>query len=48
MELFEAFKRVNELTGKFPNLTKEELQELKILSRNLSVDCADILYDWGK
>ena len=48
MDIEQVFKRVNELTGKFPNLTKEDFKELKLLTRNLSAECADILYDWGK
>lgn len=47
MELEQVFKRVNELTGKYPNLTKEEVKELKDLTRGLSVECSNILYDWG-
>ncbi|MEX3623751.1 hypothetical protein [Viridibacillus arvi] len=47
MKLEEVFKRVSELTGQFPNLSKEEVKELQKLTRNLSAECADILYDWN-
>lgn len=43
MNLKQIFKRVNELTGKYPNLNKEELEELKVLANDLSVDCLVIL-----
>lgn len=46
MELDELFKRVNELTLKFPNLTKDEVKELRTLARNLSCECDNALYDW--
>ncbi|WP_183192343.1 hypothetical protein [Brevibacillus fluminis] len=45
MELSELFKRVGELTGKYPTLTKEEVAELIRLSRTLSAECSDVLYD---
>ncbi|MEK4787350.1 MULTISPECIES: hypothetical protein [Bacillus] len=48
MELKDVFKRVNELTEKYQNLTKEEVKELRELSKGLSHECSEILYSWGK
>jgi hypothetical protein len=48
MELNELFEKVNELTGKFPNLNKEEAKELMKLSRNLSAEMSNALYDWDR
>lgn len=48
MELSELFKRMRELTAKYPALTKEETAELKKLSQTLSVECSNALYDWDK
>lgn len=48
MELKESVERVNELTARFFSLTKEEVKELQILTRGLSVECSNILYDCGK
>lgn len=45
MERDELFKRVNELTGKYPNLTPDEIKELRILSGNINKELADIIYD---
>ena len=47
MELKDVFKRVNELTGKYPNLTKDEVKELQELSKGLSHECSEILYSWN-
>ena len=44
----DAVKRVHELTSRFETLTQEELKELRILAKNLSAECAGILYDWRK
>lgn len=46
-ELESVFKRVNELTGKYPNLDLEELRELRSLSRGLTAECSDIIYEWA-
>lgn len=48
MELKDVFKRVNELTGKYPNLTKDEVKELRELLKGLSCECSEILYGWNK
>lgn len=48
LELKDVFKRVNELTEKYQNLTKEEVKELRELSKGLSHECSEILYSWGK
>ena len=45
MELQELFKKVNELTGKYPNLNADEIKELRILSNRLSRECSDVIYD---
>lgn len=47
MDMAELFKRVGELTGKYPVLTKEETVELMRLSKTLSAECSNILYDWN-
>lgn len=48
MNLTELFLKVNSLTGKFPQLTREEIEELKRLSIMLSKECDNALYDWDK
>ncbi len=48
LELRDVFKRVNELTEKYPNLKKEEVKELRELSKGLCHECSEILYSWGK
>ena len=47
-ELAKVFKRVSELTSKFPMLEKEEIKELRELTRGLSLECSEMLYDWNK
>jgi hypothetical protein len=46
MDLSDIFKRVNELTSKFPNLTKEEVEELGDLCSNLNIECEHVLLNW--
>lgn len=45
VDLEKVFKRVHELTGKYPNLNEEELNELGSLSKMLSVYCKYELSD---
>lgn len=45
MELQDLFKKVNELTGKFPNLNPDEIKELRLLSNRLSAECSNMIYD---
>jgi hypothetical protein len=45
MERDELFKRVNELSGKYPNLNSDEVRELRILSGDLNKELADIIFD---
>lgn len=45
MELAELFKRVNELTCKYPKLSKAEIYELKRLSKTISAECSNAIYD---
>lgn len=45
MEMGELFNRVNELTSKYPHLNKEEITELQKLSKTLSAECGNALYD---
>lgn len=47
-ELVKVFKRVSELTSKFPTLEKEEVIELRDLTKGLSLECSELLYDWDK
>jgi len=44
-EIKELFEKVNELTGRYPNLNKEELILLNRYSYKLSKDCAKFIYD---
>ena len=46
VELAVVFARVSTLTGQYPDLTKAELVELRGLTRNLSVDCGELLLDY--
>lgn len=45
MEMVELFRRVSELTSKYPRLSKEEITELRVLGGRLSSECANVLYD---
>lgn len=48
MDLKELFDRVSALTMKYPALTKEEVTELMRLSKTLSAECSNVLYDWDR
>lgn len=48
MERTELFTKVNELTGKYPNLSKDETKELIQLTEHLSIECSIIVYNWRK
>lgn len=45
MDLEQLFKRVAELTSKYPRLSREEITELRVLGGNISAECANVLYD---
>ncbi|HZG82043.1 MAG TPA: hypothetical protein VEZ13_14835 [Brevibacillus sp.] len=45
MEMAELFKRVQDLTSKYPHLSKEEIAELRVLGGRISAECANVLYD---
>ena len=47
-DLNQVFKRVSELTAKYPLLNKDEVKELRDLAKGLSVECSEALYDWDK
>lgn len=47
-DLIQVFKRVSELTAKYPMLSKDEVKELRDLAKGLSVECSEMLYDWDK
>lgn len=48
MDVFDTVKELKILLDKFPKLNKEETEQLRVLSNNLSADASDALYDWGK
>jgi hypothetical protein len=48
MDLVDICKQVNELTSKYPNLSKEEVEELGDLCSNLSIECEHVLLDWDE
>lgn len=45
IELKDLFKRVSEITSKYPNITNDELYELKPLADRLHRECSDAIYD---
>lgn len=45
MELDELFKKVHELTGKYPSLKDEEVRDLRRLASRLSGEMANLIYD---
>lgn len=47
-DLQEICKRVNELTSKYPNLTKEEVIELGDLCDNLNIECEHVVLNWDE
>jgi len=48
MDIFDEVRELKVLLDKFPSLNKEEWEQLRVLSNNVSVDAKGILYDWGK
>jgi len=49
MDILDMVREIKILLDKFSgNISKEEVKQLRILSNNLSKECGDILYDWGK
>jgi len=48
MNIFDEVRELKVLLDKFPNLNKEEWEQLRVLSNNVSVDAKGVLYDWGK
>lgn len=48
MNIFDEVRELKILLDKFPNLSKEEWEQLRVLSNNVSVDAKSVLYDWGK
>jgi len=48
MDIFDEVRELKILLNKFPNLNKEEWEQLRILANNVSIDASGTLYDWGK
>ena len=48
MNIFDEVRELKVLLDKFPNLNKEEWEQLRVLSNNVSFDAKSVLYDWGK
>lgn len=47
MDIRDLFERLHYLTGRFPDLSKEQLTELRELGTNLHAECDSILNEWG-
>ena len=45
MDIFDEVREIKILLDKFPNLNKEETEQLRVLSNNISVDIAGMQYD---
>ena len=45
MNIFDEVREIKILLDKFPNLNKEETEQLRVLSNNISVDIASYQYD---
>ena len=45
MNIFDEVREIKILLDKFPNLNKEETEQLRVLSNNISVDIAGMQYD---
>jgi len=49
MDILDTIRELKVLLEKFAgNISKTEVEQLRILSNNLSKECGNILYDWGK
>lgn len=48
MDILDVVEEVKDLLSKFNRLDKEELKRLRLLSRNLSCDIDDLLYDMSR
>jgi hypothetical protein len=49
MDILDMVRELKILLDKFAgNLTKTDVEQIRVLSNNLSKECSDILYDWGK
>jgi len=48
MDIFAEVRELKVLLDKFPNLNKEEWEQLRVLANNVSIDAKSVLYDWGK
>jgi len=45
MDIFDEVREIKILLDKFPNLNKEETEQLRVLSNNISVDISSYQYD---
>ena len=45
LDIFDEVREIKILLDKFPNLNKEETEQLRVLSNNISVDIASYQYD---
>jgi len=45
LDIFDEVREIKILLDKFPNLNKEETEQLRVLSNNISVDIAGMQYD---
>ena len=48
IDIFDEVRELKVLLDKFPNLNKEEWEQLRVLANNISVNAKGVLYDWGK
>ena len=43
LDIFDEVREIKILLDKFPNLNKEETEQLRVLSNNISVDIAGVV-----
>lgn len=48
MDIKQLLEEIHKIKLKYPMITIEELKQLKTLSKMLSVECGNFLYDIGK
>ena len=50
MDILDIVRELKKLLEKFSTsrVNKTEIEQMRVLSKNLSMEMSDILYDWGK
>jgi len=49
MDILDIVREIKVLLDKFSgSISKTEIEQIRILSNNLSKECGNILYDWSK